>query len=204
MDDYNSNASRQTRFTEIQHQILSPFTAFIGIETRTVQDIATSDEMVLGEVPMEMSDNRSLSIDSAASIQQNSYNNSDSESTEFISYTSRQSLRRPEQCKISRSRSPKQHDVNNENFSGEQSKCDNSLSDIIRQIIDLQNFNGLWSINDRKQIIALLQQSIVTAVLKDVDLEKILNDYKTKHNDVTLCLSLQNILLMMNHCGNLQ
>ncbi|CAF4326855.1 unnamed protein product, partial [Adineta steineri] len=55
-DDYNSKSSCQERFIEqqkadkkqelidisIQHQVLSPFTAFIGIETRTEQEIAAS------------------------------------------------------------------------------------------------------------------------------------------------------------------
>lgn len=73
MDDYNSTSSRQARFAEqeqedkkqqlidisIQHQILSPFTAFIGIETRTEQEKASGGEMILREVPIEIRDNGS-------------------------------------------------------------------------------------------------------------------------------------------------
>ncbi|CAF3085502.1 unnamed protein product [Rotaria sp. Silwood2] len=74
--DYNSKSSHHNRFIEqykedkkqelinvsIQYQILSPFTAFIGIETRTDQEIiteASSGEMILQEVPIEIRSNES-------------------------------------------------------------------------------------------------------------------------------------------------
>jgi hypothetical protein len=231
-------SSCQARFTEqeqadrkqqlidisIQHQILSPFTAFIGIETRTEQEIAavaSSGEMILREVPIEIRDAGSLPIgydtsvqftkrcrnvkmSRAASVSESSTDDDseDEEDCEDDSSNSSSSCRVLKRKKyhamsISRSRSrsllrrraSSPSDIENmDDESLPEDKNDDNPTDIIRQIIGLQNFSGIWSIKDLKRIISLLQQSTVSTVLKDVNLEEILNDYKDKDNDLILSI----------------
>ena len=66
-EDYRSPSSQQARFIEqeqadknqelidlsIQHQILSPHTAFIAVETRTDEEKTSSEKITLCEVPIE-------------------------------------------------------------------------------------------------------------------------------------------------------
>ncbi len=282
MDDYNSNSSRQARFVEqqeadkkqelidlsIQHQILSPFTAFIGVETRTEQENASVGEMILREVPIEIRANENSSAYDATSAGYNfmammqastssdedmdedcddsnekqaaffdeeededcddsnekqaafsdeeedeDCDDSDEKQVAFsdinafkpvvalcrkkilIHHMDKCSRKLSLEChrmsrSRSRSRSPQQR---------RELHClrrlledDISPSDIIRQIISLQNFSGFWSINNLKEISSLLQKHIGS---KDVDLQKILNDYKDKDNDIILSMIIMFIFM---------
>ncbi|CAF1335234.1 unnamed protein product [Adineta steineri] len=278
-DDYNSKSSCQERFIEqqkadkkqelidisIQHQILSPFTAFIGIETRTEQEIASSSgKMILREVPIEISDKKSLSIDYDAGeddddasadydlsrvqeycaitvCEEGAYSEEDVDCEEDVGYKEdvdcseefletipkspilaekekfsqseySNSLPRDRKSR-SRSRSPllsikrrcckrrelsnsdDSQGLNDESLCNNQQKDDIESSDVIRQIINLQNFSGLWSINDLKQIMTLLQQSTVTTLLKNDDWEKILGDYETIDKNVILSMIIMCIFM---------
>jgi hypothetical protein len=234
MDDYNSKSSCQARFIEqqeadtkqelidisIRHQILSPFTAFIGIETRTEQEIAaTSGEMILREVPIEIRTSGNASDEDDRSGTSNylmpvprrkhhskniwsrklctgslntfslvsddrriAYDECDEDDVEegFIVDDPLKLVQRPFSCTLksyyeilrsskrcrSRSRSPRRR--RSSSSAEEDSKNDIIPSDTIRQIIGLQNFSGLWSMNDLNK--------------------KILDDYKDKDNDVILSM----------------
>jgi hypothetical protein len=242
MDDYNSNTSRQARFAEqqqadkkqelidisIQHQILSPFTAFIGVITRTEQENASADEMILREVPIEIRDHESSSnSNDSSSGSDNSCadlfedkdcedecDEIDDDDRKLISCrnqsrsvffermavnkrsvcnrtSSSRANRRQMSRSRSRSRSPQQRHRSSSS-SKYQHNNDSSPSDIIRQIIGLQNFSGLWSIKNLEEIISFLQK---IAILKDIDLKKILNDYKDKDNDIILSIIIMFIFM---------
>lgn len=264
MDDYNSTSSRQARFAEqqeadkkqelidisIQHQILSPFTAFIGIETRTEQEkAAMSGEMILREVPIEIRANGRPLNDSSDEEEDEKCDDNDlqysddveSEDDEYMGRKktryildapgtsfkckraiSRSRSRSPQQrissscwadeddniftekeCAIqrtggyrnflrsrSRSRSPYLKRRNRiSSGSKDDEKNDNNPSDIIRQIIDLQNFSGLWSFNDLNKIISLMQQT------QNIDFKKILDEYNDKDNNIILSMIIMFIFM---------
>ena len=170
--------------------------------------------MILRKVPIEIRDSSSLSIDSDTSMMLRYSKRGRSRLLfgEIEDYEDENWCRMGISCfrSRSRSRSPSQkrcralspgdiqdtgdsslsedEEEDEINLCEDQHNNDGNPSDVIRQIIGLQNFNGLWSINDLKQISSLLQQSTVTTVLKDVDLEKSLMDYKDKDNDVILSM----------------
>jgi hypothetical protein len=237
MDDYHSNSSRQARFIQqqeadkkqelidisIQHQILSPFTAFIGIETRTDEEKASTSNMILREVPIEIRANESVSDDDydiyspGRSMQNTLALDSDEDAEEECEvdcivnellpsskkkaallpvrqrrYASLLHKRMSRLRSRSRSRSrspPRRH---SKRASKHQDVDDNSPSDTIRQIIDLQRFSGLWSNNNRDEIISFLQQNSAS---KNVDLKKICHDYRDKDQDIILSMIIMLILM---------
>ncbi|UJR20577.1 hypothetical protein I4U23_023703 [Adineta vaga] len=274
-DDYKSNSSRQARFSgqeknnikqelidiSIQHQILSPFTAFIGIETRTEQEraaIASSGEMILREIPIEINnENDLLPDDESASYhampvdcdqvkcgytvddeeeavcddddEEDDYeengvchyvdeeeeavcddDDNDDEEEALLDDESFYMLRSPKNDRgierisrnfrsRSRSRSPRQQSssksfdssCDDDNLSAHEDMPNDNSCDIIRQIIALQNFNGLWSIKNLKQMITLSQSNTIKT---DVDFEKIIDDFKDKDNDAILSVIIMCIL----------
>ncbi|CAF3497809.1 unnamed protein product [Rotaria sp. Silwood1] len=276
MEDYNLKSSHQARFIEqqkeykkqelidisIQHQILSPFTAFIGIETCTKQEImaaASSGEIILREVPIEirsntntLDDSKDCTLISSVCYQQNffeddeycveaddddtvdesgedegdfdededdedafdegeededvvdegdqiNYRNSKRKSYLEIETKAKSNphlysklLETREARQKSRSRSPIQRRRSSDSM---QNQNVGNQIDIIRQIIGLQNFNGLWSINNLEQIIKLLEKSLPTSIFKNIDFKKILNDHKHKDNDVVLSMIIMFICM---------
>jgi hypothetical protein len=269
IDDYNSQSSRQARFVEqqeadkkqelidlsIQHQILSPFTAFIGVETRTEQEKASASEIILREVPIEIRANDSSSDDDANSprhvafrrkqmstssddeecddeIDEEDFDDEEDCDDESIGSSVRlTSCLRNSSAKVglvrcasrrrSRSRSPQRRratrsnkviaiecDTTSESSTSrsrsrscshrerssieDQIENDITPSDTIRQIIGLQNYSGFWSMNNLEQIILLLQRNSTS---KDVDLKKILHDYKEKDNDIILSMIIMFIFM---------
>lgn len=237
MDDYHSNSSRQARFIQqqeadkkqelidisIQHQILSPFTAFIGIETRTDEEKASTSNMILREVPIEIRANESVSDDDydiyspGRSMQNTLALDSDEDAeeecevdcivNELLSSSKKKAALLPVRQRRyasllhkrmsrlrsrsrSRSRSPPRR--HSKRASKHQDVDDNSPSDTIRQIIDLQRFSGLWSNNNRDEIISFLQQNSAS---KNVDLKKICHDYRDKDQDIILSMIIMLILM---------
>ena len=65
-------------------------------------------------------------------------------------------------------------------------KREKKTSDIIRQFIDLQNFNGLWSINDLERLISHLPTN--------VNIQQIITDHKDTNSDVVLTMIIMLIL----------
>ena len=240
MEDNRSPSSQQARFIEqeraekkqeiinlsIEHQILSPFTAFIAVEIRTDEEKASTESINLREIPIETrvfdtqssqqsspnsSARPSLSgnflcdlddeVDEDEEIEQeedflcddSSDQNAvklECHSTNFclderkkmqhrfrLSDSSRtDQSQSPSRRSRSRSRSPHHHD----------------LSDPIRAIISLQNFVGLWEIDDLGQLISHLQEN---SSWQKIDLEKICQDYSNKDQNVILSMLIMFIIM---------
>jgi hypothetical protein len=97
----------------------------------------------------------------------------------------------------SRSRSPnrrrsRSHSLDRRRSRSPEQKNTTNPSDIVRQIIGLQDFNGLWSINNIKQVITLLQSTVIS---KDDHLEQIVDDYKGQDNDVVLSMIIMFVFM---------
>ena len=251
MDEYNAKSSRQARFIEqeqenkkkelidisIQHQILSPFTAFVAIETRNGHETiaeASSSEMILREVPIEIRPNRSrwdnppgpistlsmLATNDFDAYMSRELDTRHRDDTDYLSFlvpltTEEQSIKNYDWntcsnlelcsscCYVqsqsrsrSRSRSPSRSLSlwDYDSVEAESESDINDQVDMIRQIIDLQNFNGLWSMKNYQEVTTLLQKS---AIPNNVDMEKIFNEFQ--HNDNDLVLSMILMILFMKY-----